>query len=302
MIEEVDETLRGLVREEALKGSQVEVSFEAPTKDWAARRNAPTVNLYLYDIREDLSRRDAAWAVLRDEDGIVTGHARPPRHYKLQYMLTAWTQRPEDEHRLLSACLATLLAHETLAPHDMAGSLAEQSLPGMITVGLPLGPDRSIADVWSALGGELKPSLDVVVTVPFVVAGEVAAGAPVREAPRFTIGRPDAAAERVPGRKGEREAVERAAAMRRAATGKAAGGGAATRWAAGGEAAAPESAEGAASMRRAAGGGTAMQRRGPLRPDADEADQDETVTGGAPGTDDEPSSGRVIRIRGFPRP
>jgi len=30
-------------------------------------------------------------------------------------------------------------------------------------------PDRSFADVWTALGGELKPSLDVVVTAP--VAG-----------------------------------------------------------------------------------------------------------------------------------
>ncbi|MEV7547917.1 Pvc16 family protein, partial [Streptomyces sp. NPDC089915] len=30
----------------------IEVSFEAPTRDWAARRNAPAVNAYLYDIRE----------------------------------------------------------------------------------------------------------------------------------------------------------------------------------------------------------------------------------------------------------
>jgi hypothetical protein len=41
MIEEVDEALRGLVRREALNGSDVEVVFDAPTRDWAARRNAP---------------------------------------------------------------------------------------------------------------------------------------------------------------------------------------------------------------------------------------------------------------------
>ena len=70
MIEEVDETLRGLIRTEVLSGSQVEVSFDAPTKDWAARRNAPTINLYLYDIREDLSRRDAAWAPIYSADGL----------------------------------------------------------------------------------------------------------------------------------------------------------------------------------------------------------------------------------------
>nr|WP_308198993.1 Pvc16 family protein [Saccharothrix sp. S26] len=57
MIHEVDEALRRLVRDDALRGTDVEVAFDAPTKDWAARRNAPTVDVYLYDIREDLRRR-----------------------------------------------------------------------------------------------------------------------------------------------------------------------------------------------------------------------------------------------------
>ena len=35
-----------------------------------------------------------------------------------------------------------------------------------MTVALPPPEDRSFADVWSALGGELKPSLDVVVSAP----------------------------------------------------------------------------------------------------------------------------------------
>ena len=190
MIEEVDETLRGLIRAEVLSGSQVEVSFDAPTKDWAARRNAPTINLYLYDIREDMSRRDAAWAPVYAAEGYVTGHQAQPRHFKLQYMVTAWTQRPEDEHRLLSACLGAFLRHETLGPAEMTGALAEQSLPGMISVALPLGPDRSIADVWSALGGELKPSLDLIFNAPFVVGRSILAGPPVREAPRLSLARP----------------------------------------------------------------------------------------------------------------
>ena len=59
MIYEVDEALRGLIRQDALPGTDVEVVFDAPTKDWASRRNAPTIDVYLYDIREDLRRRDA---------------------------------------------------------------------------------------------------------------------------------------------------------------------------------------------------------------------------------------------------
>jgi hypothetical protein len=191
MIQDVDETLRALIKREALNGSPVEIAFDAPTRDWSARRNAPTINLYLYDIREDMARRDAAMAPVYSSEGFVAGHAPRPRRYKLSYLLTAWTQRPEDEHRLLSACLSSLIRHEALGPSEMEGALADQPLPSYITVALPLGPDRSIADVWSALGGELKPSLDVVVTAPFVVSREVEAGAPVREMARLSVGRPD---------------------------------------------------------------------------------------------------------------
>ena len=67
MIHEIDEALRALIRAEALAARGVEVVFEAPTKEWAARRNAPTVNVYLYDIREDLRRR--ARGVINEYDG-----------------------------------------------------------------------------------------------------------------------------------------------------------------------------------------------------------------------------------------
>ena len=40
MIHEVDEVLKGLIGGGALAGSGIDVAFEAPTRDWAARRNA----------------------------------------------------------------------------------------------------------------------------------------------------------------------------------------------------------------------------------------------------------------------
>ena len=159
MIEVFDETLRELVRREVTNGSQVEIAFDAPTKEWASRRNAPVVNIYLYDIRDDLTRREVAYEEVRDPAGRVT-QKRPPVHrFRLSYIVTAWTQRPEDEHRLLSACLSAFLRHETMAPRELSGSLANQPYPIELTVALPPTEDRSIADVWTALGGELKPSI-----------------------------------------------------------------------------------------------------------------------------------------------
>jgi uncharacterized protein DUF4255 len=187
MIHDVDEALRKLVLEYAVNGSGAEVSFEAPTKEWAARRNTPTVNVYLYDVREDLDRRQVEWEEIRDDSGRVTARKPPPRRYKLSYLVTCWTQRPEDEHRLLSSLLATFLRYETVPRDALGGVLADISQQTYISIALPPPKDRSLADVWSALGGELKPSLDLVVTAPFDSQRISEAGAPVLEEPRIEV-------------------------------------------------------------------------------------------------------------------
>jgi hypothetical protein len=187
MISQIDEALRSLVRAEALDGSDVDVVFDAPTKEWASRRNAPTVNLYLYDIREDMRRRERGWSEDRGPDGYVTTRRPAPRHFKMSYLVTAWTQRPEDEHRLLASLLRCFLRHDALPDDLVAGALAETGLEVPITVGLPPPEDRAFADVWSALGGELKPSLDIVVIAPIDTGVTYPAGAPVREGPYLGV-------------------------------------------------------------------------------------------------------------------
>jgi hypothetical protein len=198
VIHEVDDAVRKLVLRDAVSGSGVDVSLEAPTKEWAARRNAPTVNVYLYDVREDLMRRQVLYEEVRGPDGRVLERRPPPRRFKLSYLVTVWTQRPEDEHRLLSALLSCFLRHEALPPDVLTGTLADSSYATLVSVALPPPQDRSLADVWSALGGELKPSLDLVLTAPVDTAREAYVGPPVVEEPRFSVVRPDADAEAGP--------------------------------------------------------------------------------------------------------
>ena len=52
VIPEVDHALRTLIERQAVDPAEVEVEFDAPRQDWASRRNAPTIDVYLYDIRE----------------------------------------------------------------------------------------------------------------------------------------------------------------------------------------------------------------------------------------------------------
>lgn len=185
MIQEVDETLRAIVKRDVINGSDIEVVFDAPTKDWASRRNTPTIDIYLYDIREDTKRRQAGMMDVKDAEGRITGRQMPPRVFKLSYLVTAWTQRAEDEHRLLSAMLGCFLRNDRIPLEWLAGSLQENGWPLDVTIALPPPEDRALSDVWSALGGELKPSLDLVVTTPIDVVRFIEAATLVDAPPRF---------------------------------------------------------------------------------------------------------------------
>ncbi|WNI16148.1 DUF4255 domain-containing protein [Actinacidiphila sp. ITFR-21] len=199
MIHEVDEALRALVAESGLEASGVEIVFDAPTRDWAARRNAPTVCVFLYDIREDATRRGSGAGEVHDEDGYVVARRTPPRWFELTYLVTVWASRPQDEHRLLSHVLAALVAVDALPQRLLTGSLADLGLAVDLDAGgtRPDGPTAT--DVWSALGGELKASLGVRVRAPLAGVSRAAAppvteGLVVRSAGRQPDG--DAAAGR----------------------------------------------------------------------------------------------------------
>ena len=183
----MDSALRTLIEREADGMRDVEIVFEAPTREWAGRRNSPTIDVYLYDIREDLRRRERGMHNVYENNVVVSRHL-PPRHFKLSYLVTAWTQRPEDEHRLLSSLLTCFVQYEALPKDVLTGPLTDLGLPIPITIALPPPEDRAFADVWSALGGELKPSLDLVVTTPMDSGQRPHVGPPVEAPLQVTMG------------------------------------------------------------------------------------------------------------------
>lgn len=158
----------------------MDLVFDAPTKDWSARRNAPTISVFLHRIREDATRRRTGAAEEHDDQGLVIGWRTPPRWFELTYLVTAWTNRPQDEHRLLAEVLRCLVRSDVLPARMHTGSLAELGLAVEIEAAGPGTDGPSASDVWSALGGELKAAIDLRVWAP--LAGErTAAGPPVTE-------------------------------------------------------------------------------------------------------------------------
>jgi Pvc16 N-terminal domain len=211
VIQDVDESLRGLIRREVDDHGEVDVVFDAPTKEWAARRNTPTIDVYLYDVREDMRRRQAGLVDLHNDDGHTVARRQPPRFFKLSYLLTAWTQRPEDEHRLLASLLSCFLRNDALPIDVLVGTLAENDLALPVTLAIPPPEDRALSDVWSALGGELKPSLDLVVVLPWDLDRAKGTAPPVATPPVIQMSDP-VAGRGLPPRPGTGDAADGTAA------------------------------------------------------------------------------------------
>jgi hypothetical protein len=165
MLADLDESLRGLLeRELGTHGFDgVEIAFDAPDKEWAAQLSKPTVNLFLYDIREAQDFRQIEWRA-EYENG-TTRETRPPIRVDASFAVTAWTRAVEDEHRLLSQVLAIFYAYPILVDDVLKGTLANgsQDLPVRARIAQERSSDRS--DFWTAVGGQYKASLDYVVTV-----------------------------------------------------------------------------------------------------------------------------------------
>jgi hypothetical protein len=166
MLADLDETLRRMLRRELERHGfdGVDIAFEAPGKEWSAQLAAPTVNLFLYDLRESQDHHAVDWEPRRHNGRPVD--ARPPLRLETTYAVTAWTREVEDEHRLLSQVLAVLYAFPDLPDDVLAGTLAEQPkqrYPLHTRVAQPRS--QGGPEFWSAVGGAYKASLDYSVTL-----------------------------------------------------------------------------------------------------------------------------------------
>jgi Pvc16 N-terminal domain len=162
MLNVLDESLEAFLRVAVpLPRREVDVSFEAPDRDWGARVTRPTVNLFLWDVRRNLADQDAGLELHEASDGRRARRPPLPR-IDCRYLVTAWTTEVRDEHSLLGAVLQACLLAPELPGEYLAAAYAEVRPLPSLRVGMPDGSDT--ADFWSALGGQLKPGLDLILT------------------------------------------------------------------------------------------------------------------------------------------
>jgi hypothetical protein len=172
VISDLDKTLKQLFQSEFGTTLPFDLSFAIPDKNFRpVSQKQTTLDCYLYEINEDRELRSVAPIVQRNIDGTID-KTLPPARIKLSYCITAWSPaqptpdgEPQlDEHALLSQVLEVLLKYPTLPAAVLQGTLAGQDPLPLTTVVLP-DTSKSTSDFWSAIGGELRPSIDYKVTV-----------------------------------------------------------------------------------------------------------------------------------------
>jgi len=179
MLNLLDESMERFLRAVVpLPPREVDIAFEAPDGDWAASVSRPTVNLYLWDVRPSTVERDLGMLETIDANGRRQRRGALPR-VECRFLVTAWTSDVGDEHSLLGRVLLALMLNPVIATEHLTGSLA--SVEPRPTIELRTGTAAENSDFWSALGGQLKPGLDVAVTITLDAATVREVGPPVRE-------------------------------------------------------------------------------------------------------------------------
>ncbi len=169
MIAEVDEVLRKLLtREIDIQKNEVEITFDQPRREWSSRLSKPTINLFLFDIRENLRLRVAEqYTTITRPDGNAEVRRNPVR-IDLRYLMTAWVKDAEDEHLLLSSALMGLLRNPFLPEDLLTENFKKQpvSIPVDIANFQPeIGPVDKFTELWGVLDNEMRPGILVTVTL-----------------------------------------------------------------------------------------------------------------------------------------
>jgi hypothetical protein len=169
VIADVDEVLRQLlIREVEIKDNEIDIAFDLPKREWSSRLSKPTINLFLFDIRQNLRLRAAEQyrTILRD-DGMAEVRRNPVR-LDLRYLMTAWVKEPEDEHMLLGSAMSGLLRNPNVPDDIVSENLKDQQVPVQLDVAHfspEEGPVDKFSELWGVLDNEMRAGIVITVTI-----------------------------------------------------------------------------------------------------------------------------------------
>lgn len=152
--------------------------FTVPDDDWRAKVKAGTgerLNIYLYEVRENVQRRRAEWdeVLLPDRTAVSS---RPPAYFDCHYLISVWSSVEDseattpmlDEHRTLGEALRVLMRNPDVNPAALGvvgGGPVFQDAHIYLSVAPPEVP-RVLNDFWSTMKQPWRPGILLIATAP----------------------------------------------------------------------------------------------------------------------------------------
>ena len=170
MLQDLDKTVEELLRRQLPPDVVRQVSFSFGTPDKESIKTTPAINLFLYDVRENLELRSNVEVVQRQSNGTALKN-RPSARVDCSYLITSWPASPPDpqeEHRILGEVMKVLLRYRKIPADLLQGSLKGQE-PPLRAATLHPSQLQSLGEFWQAMGGKPKAALNYTVTISVAV-------------------------------------------------------------------------------------------------------------------------------------
>jgi Pvc16 N-terminal domain len=172
MIRDLSQTLRVLLqRDVPPELASAQIVFDHPTEQFKPTQT--TVNLFLYDLRENVElRNNETQMTVTNGRAVIQG---TPLRLSCSYLATVWTvgasgdEQFLQEHRLLGQVFYALARYPTIPEDLLQGSLRGQQPPLPLSTS-PIDTLKSFGEFWTALGNRLRPSISVTATLSMQTA------------------------------------------------------------------------------------------------------------------------------------
>jgi hypothetical protein len=164
VLSDLNKSLEKLLNQRGkITSNQIDISFEQPNGQWSARLSRPTLDVWCFDLRENLKLRSMEMTTTRNGNHGTTTFA--PRRIDLTYLVTAWASKIEDEHQLLWRALTVFKNVPSLATKDCEGLLRYQSHDVPLLVADTSSTQTNLVDLWGVLDNQMRLGFTLTATV-----------------------------------------------------------------------------------------------------------------------------------------
>jgi hypothetical protein len=173
IIKETSETLSRLLQDEFKRNGykRVHIVEQAPKPD-AIEGKLPAVSVYLYQISIDPEGYHAtAWTEtveVPQPDGTIKEFFRDRRLWvRLDYLMSAWAQTPEDEQLLLGLIIRTVMENPSIERDRLRGDSFEDDFTLNMSLSARLD-EGTLARFWGSLNQPVRPAVQAWTAIPIL--------------------------------------------------------------------------------------------------------------------------------------